>query len=83
MLCTKCRQNEATVHVKIQRNNYKQEEHLCASCYQEIKNEITIPFDPMDSLFNSFFKGGFSTPLSLSMNPQDSLDGMNSIQISL
>jgi len=78
MLCTKCRQNEATVHVKIQRNNYKQEEHLCASCYQEIKNEITIPFDPMDSLFNSFFKGGFSTPLSLSMNPQDSLDGMDS-----
>lgn len=78
MLCTKCRQNEATVHVKIQRNNYKQEEHLCASCYKEIKNEITIPFDPMDSLFNSFFKGGFSTPLSLSMNPQDSLDGMDS-----
>lgn len=69
MLCTKCNQQEATIHVQIQRNQQKQEEHLCATCYQEVKNEMTIPYDPMDSLFHSFFKGGLGTPLAEQRNP--------------
>ncbi len=70
MLCTKCKQQEATVHVQIQRNQQKKDEHLCATCYQEVKKEMTIPYDPMDSLFHSFFKGGLGTP-----NTDHSMEG--------
>ena len=59
MLCTHCQQREATFRVVIQQNQQKQEENLCSTCYQEVKSQMSSPFD---SMFDSFFSGGPSLP---------------------
>ncbi|KYG27589.1 ATP-dependent Clp protease ATP-binding subunit [Alkalihalobacillus trypoxylicola] len=43
MLCQKCQQNEAMIHIKLQYNQTSQDLKLCSSCYQEIQKSNKIP----------------------------------------
>ncbi|GGJ68791.1 ATP-dependent Clp protease ATP-binding subunit ClpE [Anoxybacillus voinovskiensis] len=64
MMCQACQQNKATVFVNLQFNHEKKQLHLCHDCYEQQKQELTIPMNfgfgkfptfPLDDLFSSEF----------------------------
>ncbi|MCL6586337.1 MAG: AAA family ATPase [Anoxybacillus sp.] len=64
MMCQACQQNKATVFVNLQVNHEKKQLHLCHDCYEQQKQELTIPMNfgfgkfptfPFDDLFSSEF----------------------------
>lgn len=64
MMCQACQQNKATVFVNLQVNHEKKQLHLCHDCYEQQKQELTIPMNfsfgkfptfPFDDLFSNEF----------------------------
>lgn len=72
MLCERCRQNEATIHLTTRVNGQKREIDVCQNCYREIReqtgrantppNRQTDPFGfgSFDDIFRAF--GGMTQP---------------------
>ncbi|MDR1531929.1 MAG: UvrB/UvrC motif-containing protein [Clostridiales bacterium] len=56
MLCEKCQQQQATVHMQQLMNGEKTEMHLCASCAEEME----MPILSFDNFFQSFLESMFT-----------------------
>ncbi len=52
MICQRCQQKEASVHITQFINGEKQEVHLCEQCAQETNVEMGIPQFPVHNLNN-------------------------------
>ncbi|AGT30426.1 hypothetical protein M493_05035 [Geobacillus genomosp. 3] len=79
MLCQACQKNKASVFVNLQWNGEKQELHLCHTCYEKQKQQLSIPmnfgFSPFS--FDDFFTGhlaadnvGMNAPKTMAKRPQ-------------
>ncbi|WP_018659455.1 ATP-dependent Clp protease ATP-binding subunit [Allofustis seminis] len=59
MLCERCRQREATIHLTTSINGQKREIDVCPQCYREIKQQQSFgsrrPSDPFEN-FNDIFR---------------------------
>lgn len=66
MLCERCRQREATIHLTTSINGQKREINVCPQCYREIKqqqsfgNRPSDPFDNINDIFRALGGGGQS-----------------------
>jgi ATP-dependent Clp protease ATP-binding subunit ClpE len=46
MLCERCRENEATIHLTTRINGQKREIDICQNCYREIRQQANKPNNP-------------------------------------
>ncbi|WAA13210.1 ATP-dependent Clp protease ATP-binding subunit [Fervidibacillus halotolerans] len=68
MLCQKCQQNEATVHLRYEINGEQTTYHLCQQCYRQQQESFSSEFQaffssgsPFEQFFNNFSNGSFSS----------------------
>jgi ATP-dependent Clp protease ATP-binding subunit ClpE len=54
MLCQKCQQANANVHLTMKLNGSETQMHLCQACYELERNKINTAFGPSMSGFSSF-----------------------------
>ncbi|WP_043933517.1 ATP-dependent Clp protease ATP-binding subunit [Bacillus sp. EB01] len=60
MLCQQCKQNQATIQLKINVNGMKRDFMLCQDCYTKERQAMASSFGPSAGIPSSFFN--FNTP---------------------
>ncbi|WP_110929666.1 ATP-dependent Clp protease ATP-binding subunit [Bacillus massiliglaciei] len=78
MICEKCQERQANVHLRLQLNGKTHDMQLCSACYNEERNKLGASLHGNFGTFGSF--GGSQKPFEPASNPFEGINQHNQQQ---